>query len=542
VYDALRAQLSFPWHVFYSRPWLGIDRNGLEREGEADFVLAHPQFGMIVLEVKGGTISRDASADQWWSKSNDGLEHRIKNPVDQANRNKHALKDLLSADPRWHRRRINAVHAVVFPSCSIPSDALGADMPRLLFAGQAEMDSLEPWLMRRLRHESSGAAYDELGADGLELLKRHFALSFTLEQPAAVSLQADDNAIRLLTDEQVRALDIFDDARRIGIPGVAGTGKTSLAVAQALRLARAGSKTLLLCYNKPLARHLQREVGSVEGLRVSTYHSLCHDVAERARIPVQETGFMRNETHLFNVQYPQALVAGLGRLTSERFDAVIVDEGQDFPSTWFASVELLLRDQATSRLFIFHDDNQKVHSTNRSIAANVPQGAVRLKRILRNSRQIVEQLDPLLPRPYTADGPAGGPVEWLEAKSEIATRDIEELIEQLVGKRMIRPEHIAVLFSDERERSRFVVNDRIGRWTMSDAEAIPRSSICCDTIRRFKGLERPVVIVVEPEREIGSPQMLYTALTRARVLLVLLGSVGRLSQLELLLKRSDPTA
>src|SRR2546430_322284 len=46
VYAALAQQLSDAYVVFYSRPWLGTSPDGTEIDGEADFVVAHPDQGM----------------------------------------------------------------------------------------------------------------------------------------------------------------------------------------------------------------------------------------------------------------------------------------------------------------------------------------------------------------------------------------------------------------------------------------------------------------------------------------------------------------
>ena len=54
VYEAL-ADLLGPEHcVFYSVAWLTKAAGQAARDGEADFVVAHPEMGVLVLEVKGG--------------------------------------------------------------------------------------------------------------------------------------------------------------------------------------------------------------------------------------------------------------------------------------------------------------------------------------------------------------------------------------------------------------------------------------------------------------------------------------------------------
>ena len=64
----------------------------------------------------------------------------------------------------------------------------------------------------------------------------------------------------------------------------AGTGKTVLALEKASRLAGMGKRTLLLCYNAPLADHLKRIVTGIENLKCASFHSFCHETAAAAGI------------------------------------------------------------------------------------------------------------------------------------------------------------------------------------------------------------------------------------------------------------------
>ena len=53
-----------------------------QADGEADFVMIHPDHGVLVVEVKGGRIR--TSEGEWYSVDRHGAEHEIKNPFEQA--------------------------------------------------------------------------------------------------------------------------------------------------------------------------------------------------------------------------------------------------------------------------------------------------------------------------------------------------------------------------------------------------------------------------------------------------------------------------
>ena len=58
VYNALSEQLDDNYHVFYSSPWLGTNTDGSEIDGEADFLIAHAEKGILSVEVKGGVVGK----------------------------------------------------------------------------------------------------------------------------------------------------------------------------------------------------------------------------------------------------------------------------------------------------------------------------------------------------------------------------------------------------------------------------------------------------------------------------------------------------
>ena len=90
VYDRLRADpVLAGFTVFYSCEWIGA-HDGLLKDGEADFVLAHPAIGFLVIEVKGGRVSRRIADGKWTTTDRDEETHPISNPVAQAKKSKKA--------------------------------------------------------------------------------------------------------------------------------------------------------------------------------------------------------------------------------------------------------------------------------------------------------------------------------------------------------------------------------------------------------------------------------------------------------------------
>ena len=60
LFDRLRDETPDDVVAFHSVAWQLPRKKGRPEQGEADFVLAHPDYGVLTLEVKGGTVRYDA--------------------------------------------------------------------------------------------------------------------------------------------------------------------------------------------------------------------------------------------------------------------------------------------------------------------------------------------------------------------------------------------------------------------------------------------------------------------------------------------------
>src|SRR5271157_5868888 len=81
VFEALSG-LDSSFVVFYSVAWQAR-KDGRTHDGEADFVIAHPDLGVLVLEVKGGGVSYNGGTGQWTTTDRYGETFAI-DPVEQA--------------------------------------------------------------------------------------------------------------------------------------------------------------------------------------------------------------------------------------------------------------------------------------------------------------------------------------------------------------------------------------------------------------------------------------------------------------------------
>lgn len=507
VYDQLAKSLSPGWTVYYSRPWTGLTSTGRERDGECDFVLAHPKRGFLAIEVKGGEISFDPTTNEWRSKDRHGIRHKIKDPIEQARRSKHELLNKLKAQRGWRNDRLVRMrHGVIFPDTELPPSQLGADRPIEIFCCRPTMSRIAAWVDQRLKETSDEAGLDR---DGMQALERLLATPFTLRVPLGHLLEDDEKAIASLTPQQFHILDAIADLNKVAIGGAAGTGKTIVAVEDAVRMSEISGRTLLTCNGSLLAANLRTRL-SQTSVEVFTFQELCIDLARKAHLSIPKAV----DSAFLDVGAPELLVQAVEQDPSLKFDAIVVDEGQDFRSHWWVALSSALA-SASSRLHVFYDTNQSLYGAVGTQLASFNLLPIRLTRNLRNTQSIHEVATRHYTGPNTiSDGPKGVPTEEIVSSDADTPMVIADVIRRLTGVEKVSPSDVVVLAVKQDRLN--VIAERLGSARSSE--------IAFETISRFKGLERAVVIVVADKNLSDEPELTYVALTRARTHLIIVGS------------------
>jgi hypothetical protein len=249
LFERLRDTTPDQLVAYHGVAWQTPGKGGRPEQGESDFVLAHPDFGVLTLEVKGGSIQFDATTGRWSSTGSAG-DQQIKDPVAQARRASHLLQRTLARAKRSGGEAISFGHAVAFPDCRVARKTLKTDLPRELVLDHGDLAHLDKRLGEVFRYWFDRDSKQPLGVTGLELVDSVLARSFDLPAPLVFELRDEEQRLLRLTEQQFTVLDILSRNQRAAIAGCAGSGKTILAVEKARRLAAQGIP--------PVARRLQR--------------------------------------------------------------------------------------------------------------------------------------------------------------------------------------------------------------------------------------------------------------------------------------------
>jgi hypothetical protein len=528
LYAALRDQLDDTYTVFHSVAYLApSQRKRAPFDGEIDFVLAHPLYGILILEVKGGGIRHDPETGQWTSISHNGAEWKIGDPFMQARGSMHALLGRLVSMTNLPRKRIDIGYGIAFPDAAAETEWFDPDRPREIVLDQQDLDTLSIWVKGALDYWRGGRAREDAapGEQLQEALLDLLGKAWELRPVIWRRLVQEQETLIRLTEQQYALLDALNRRRRAAICGCAGSGKTMLALEKAVRLAKQGFRVLLTCFNKHLAADLRTQAGRQENLEIVHFHGLCLDWARQAGWRPAGPG----NAAFYDRLLPQALQAA-ARALDRRYDAIIVDEGQDFRPNWWMPLQSLLEDPEQDILYVFYDDNQRLYAQQSGFP--IQDDPYLLTVNCRNTQHIHQVVtnfyqagDSAAGAEPSALGPLGRPVE-------IVPYDLNYPLTEALHATLIRlidledvPAHEIVVLTPLRTKSK-LTNTAFPDTPLSDTWPPPKNHVYWTTIQDFKGLEAAVVILSELEGwlagRVDLGPLLYVGCSRARTHLAVL--------------------
>ena len=514
------SQLSNKFTVFYSVAWQAVDPHSGASDGEADFVIAHPDLGLMVIEVKGGGIGFDSNSGEWSSTDRGGITHIIKDPIEQARSSKYELFKKLKDMPGWDDRWLAKAHTVSFPDIFWDRNLIKPDLsPEIVFDANS-LNDLENTITQAFRYYAGGTS-GSLGYDRLEMVENLLARSFQIKTPLGVELTFEDERLIELTERQMMILDYLGNRRRVAIRGCAGSGKTMLAIEKARQLAEQGFEVLLICFNYALTNYLSQRVP--DGVSVFNFHGLCREMVNEAGFQIRP---VQDQTEFYESMLPNLMLEAIDKL-GPQFDAIIVDEGQDFMENWWLPLISLLRDQDQGILFAFYDDNQNLYQGFKNIPGVIDEAPFPLIDNCRNTQKIHQVVSTFHhdAQHLRCPGPIGKPpeiFEYVDLKGQI--RQLRQILHRLINEEHVDCRDIVILTPRSQERTELKDGMNIANFTLSSTETQIRNHIQVSSVHTFKGLESRVVILAEidPEASHLLDSVLYVGCSRARTYLVIL--------------------
>lgn len=508
--------LDFPGlEVYFSLPLVREKKQGTFRS-EADFILFHPNHGILVWEVKGGGISY--RNNQWYSQNNRGI-HPIKDPVKQVDG---AISDIITRIKRNARDGLLLPigRNLVFPDTVAQDVVLPLGLLREDIVDYQGLKSLDQAALigqfKRWPHQ------DKLPiAKADATFVRDKVLNPTFHLAPAIEARVDqiESTLVQLTNQQVWALELLRFVPRLTITGGAGTGKTLLARQKARDLATDGQKVLALCFNTALASHihdaLEEADESLDGsITASSFHDFARDLIERAGLPWSPPDAAEEKPAFYEETVP-TLLADAAEKLQPNYDALLVDEAQDFHPLWWMALDAVMTPEA--KVVLFADPSQNLYGRDFEIPSDVFTGMLPYPfQLMHNCRNSLEIAQWISNRFAYASIPAPHLPAANEPVREHQWKQIDEQTAQLIQawsqlkERGIKADQLAVLSPYRPENSGGI---------RALKEAFPEENFVVSTISAYKGLQTPFVFLVDMDT--GSfasrEDLWYVGATRATV-------------------------
>lgn len=537
VAQALMSTLDDGWTIFHSYCWLrsmpGYKKDVL-KEGEADFILLHRKWGLLILEVKGGDVRYDTEAGRWIQNM-----HFMKDPFAQARANMHALKKQIVERCDFIGKTLGGEmpcpygYAVVFPDCNF-SGTLPAGVHESIIFGAKDLPQLGQAILNAAKHWSSSTQLQPMEPKDFKSMKQALTSTFRIVVSVAARMAQDEEILIKLTEDQAEKLEGLYANSRVAIEGVAGSGKTLLAMLRAQAYAKEGKEVLFLCYNRKLAEALSRRTANIPNIKVVNFHRLCHDMCEKAGIPFEIPDDFELSDIFWSDDAPTLLMDAIDELPQNRYDALVVDEAQDFKDLWWMAIEKLNR-QPRGPLYLFYDRAQNVFGNTLELPATAT--TYNLGTNCRNTKSIAAKCSSVLgaeirTSPFSPTGDP--PVILATGKAEEIRKNCADLLTHSIGQEGISPSRIAILSTKSLKKSCLSEGQLAGYKLTDDLEQWEKGkAVWFSSVKAFKGLEADILILIEAgdfHDTFFSRHDLYVAASRARHRLVVMTSSKQVEQ------------
>lgn len=481
-------------------------------ESETDFVVFHPLKGILCIEAKAGMIQYEN--EEW--KYGSGIPMSHGGPFNQASQNKWKLKKLIEdSGLSYLLNKCKLLHAVWFPSISmdhLSGISLPSEADINLILTKESMENIEKDISRIFDYKISNGVTTNLGnKDSDLLLNRILAPSFNLISLAELKSFHRENVFKSMLKEQVALLNYLEEQNSAIINGMAGTGKTIMAVEKARRLAEKGEKVLFLCYNAKLKEYLS-DTYTYENISYYTIDGLACKLCDTF-----ESDYSLLEEKLYEVYENNTFP----------WKHVIIDEGQDFGKEHIEETNIieLLKDivaatpESCGTFYIFYDINQLVQSKKPPSYISEADCKLTLYRNCRNTENIAITSSRLLgstKKPVLISSALHGnsPELYFLNETESFANSLNRCLDNILKKELAGD---IVILTCKTEKT-----SRLSGICDGDRYIYNGRSFLFTTYRKFKGLEADAVIIIDADSCLLDPdnsdgeKALYVASSRAK--------------------------
>lgn len=505
VYESFRV-LDNNYTIFHSWSWIGTGKQIL---GEADFVVMHPQKGLLVIEVKSGGI--EYKNGEWLqTNTRSGFTKRI-DPFIQAKKSQfEIIERLRNKLSRYNTPMV--CHCVWFTSIVVPDDALlPAEAPRELILDEKSLDipnqavdrAFDFWL-NKIRFSTN--LDSNQARDVKDVLCPYFHVVPRLKTTAA---DVEQFYIQL-TNQQIALLNFLVEQNTAVIHGLAGTGKTVLAIEKAKTLAEQGKSVLFLCYNSFLKDFL-RVNNSMPNVVFHNAHSLAYEIMGSYSVSIDEA-LNEFENYLEDVFEAE----------DWHYSNIIVDEGQDLDDRLLNRLYEFVK-KKKGCFYVFYDKNQYIMKNQIPEWIDNAECRLVLHKNCRNTAEVFKTSCSILGlEDFSHSNDIHGEIP--NAVFYDSEKSLSNIIEKFIKNALdggLLKEDIVILSATSMVKTWVDKQSLFAGCQLSDTSK--DDAILFTTIRKFKGLEAKAILLVDVSLSaLTNPEvrrLVYVGCSRAKFIL-----------------------
>lgn len=480
VYKAL-SKLDDQFTIIHSLPWITSAVRTIDPSyaptGEIDFIILHPQMGILVIEVKGGEFAYDRHRFVYIKTKQEF------DPIGQIRKGTFALSKLIQKTGI----PTTVGYAWIFPDVvmqnrAVPPALIDVPNDERLFIDYRETDKICERVIEIMRYWRSSLRTQPLSTDQIQKIVDAICPQEDYTPSWDDRIEKDNRTWLTLNSQQRWNLNRFLDDDRTVVTGRPGTGKTVLAMAAARIYAGQGKSVLILFFNSRISEKINAEMKDEPQIDVSTFHALCIKAEQRLGTYNGE----EKTPEWFTQKAQISLQKAIRDKKMISYDVVIVDEGQVFRREWYD----ILRGWIP-KIHVFCDETQSFSFenplTNRQVEDTIAAERVGTLTVnMRSPMEVFKRLEIALPTDYEQFSMRPSETDTLqEIVSFNLESDLTAVIDRL-HRQKVYPNSIAVLTSTS-------WLDHFKETSL--LETLKKKVALVDTSSRARGLEYPVVIV-----------------------------------------------
>lgn len=337
--------------------------------------------------------------------------------------------------------------------------------------------------------------------------------------------------------------------------GVAGSGKTLVLAQRAAAIASTGRRVLIVTYNITLYHYIQFHLNRArlaferDKIEIRHFHGFCSAFLRENEIKWPNQAKFESEDEYLQNRLPQYCISNklAGHNAKHRvYDAILIDEGQDFCQAWYDFLCMFL--STNNELLLVVDEKQNIYQRDESWLENMRGTQFRgrwreLKKSYRIPESILKEINNFanlflpqvgaVPEVEKGEFPFAPNYVWRNLNSfQEAKNKTIAAIKWLISNKRVKISEIVVLVSTHKEgwdiagtltkmgiKINHVFEDEQKSHKNKINFVMDSEAVKLSTIHSFKGWELPNVILITPYGNRDTEQvamLIYTSLTRTR--------------------------